>query len=51
MSDRWEDPQLEVVGHREGDWIVWDDGSDPTPVPEDLRTRPAHPVCQSEVEQ
>lgn len=48
MSD---DPQLEPVGHREGDWIIWDDGSPPTLVPADLRTKPADAVCQSEVEQ
>lgn len=48
MSD---DPQLEVVGHRKGDWIIWDDGSDPTPVPDDLRSKPALPVCRNEDEQ
>ncbi len=48
MSD---DPQLEIVGHREGDYIVWDDGSPPTLLPEDLRTKPADAVCQSEVDE
>ncbi len=47
MSD---DPQFNVVGHREGDWIIWDDGSPPTPVPADLCRKPALPVCQSEDE-
>lgn len=44
-------PQFEMIGHREGDWIIWDDGSPPTPVPDDLRTEPADAVCQSEEEQ
>ena len=48
MSRFDEDPQLEVVGHREGDYIIWDDGSPPTPVPEDLRREPAFPVCRNE---
>ena len=50
MSRFDEDPQLEVVGHREGDYIIWDDGSPPTLLPEDLRTKPAHPASQSEDE-
>lgn len=45
------EPQLEKVGLRKGDWIIWDDGSPPTPVPEDLRRKPAHPACQSEADQ
>lgn len=50
MSGFDEDPQLEVVGHREGDWLIWDDGRPPTLLPEDLRSEPADPVCQSEDE-
>ena len=46
-----DDPQFEIVGHREGDYIVWDDGSPPTLLPEDLRTKPAHPVCPNEDDQ
>ena len=46
-----DDPQLEIVGHREGDYIVWDDGSQPTLLPEDLRTKPAFPVCRNEDDQ
>lgn len=27
------DPVLELVGHEEDGWIIWHDGSPPTPVP------------------
>jgi hypothetical protein len=45
------EPQFEVVGHREGDHIVWHDGSEPTPVPEDLRGIGGDAACTSEEEQ
>jgi hypothetical protein len=45
------EPQFEVVGHREGDHIVWHDGSPPTPVPADLNTKPADGVCRSAEEE
>lgn len=44
-------PQFEVIGHREGDWLIWVDGSPPTLVPADLCTKPAYAVCHSEKEQ
>lgn len=43
-----DEPWFEVIGHRQGDWIIWDDGSPPTPVPEDLCRKPADAVCRED---
>ncbi len=54
MSDD-NQPQLEIVGHAEDGFIIWYDGSPPTPLPDDLKhlqgkrpnAKPADGVCRS----
>jgi hypothetical protein len=43
------EPQLRNVGQLVGEWIVWDDGSPPTPWPSgpDTNTQPAFPDSTS----
>ena len=46
-----EDVRLELTGHAEDGWIIWHDGSEPTPIPgEQQGPKPAALVCQSEAD-
>ena len=52
MRPLQDEPHFKRVGHVDGDHIIWDDGSPPTPLPSGERTytKPAEAVCQSEEE-